>query len=127
MNNDGYRQPQQGQYRENSYREASVGSSQSASSRSGRRTRSIRREPDLRDHQNQNRGFEPRQPDLRDRMNEQRDQNRPAGYSPVVPIPVARAMPYPAAMPIVPAVPDHRDAAIAELQAQLRMVLNTQA
>ena len=33
MNNDGYRPPQQGHYRANSYREASVGSSQSASSR----------------------------------------------------------------------------------------------
>ena len=45
----------------------------------------------------------------------------------MAPIPVAQAMPYPTAMPIVPAVPDHRDAAIAELQAQLRVVLNDQA
>ena len=44
-----------------------------------------------------------------------------------MPIPVAQAMPYAAAMPIVPAVPDHRDAAIAELQAQLRVVMNNQA
>ena len=66
----GYRQPEPHGYRENSYREASVGSSRSASSRSGHRTRSIRREPDLREHLNLNRGFEPRQPDLRDKINE---------------------------------------------------------
>ena len=60
-------------------------------------------------------------------MNGQRDLNRPARYAPVAPIPVAQAMPYPAAMPIVPIVLDHRDAAIAELQAKPRMVLDTQA
>ena len=65
-------------------------------------------------------------------LNEHRDQARPAGYPPAMPIPVAQAVPYAPAMPIVPAIPavtvnDPRDAAIAELHAQLIVILANQA
>ena len=42
--------------------------------------------PDLREQLNQNRGLEAYQPDLRDRLNNLRDQGRPLGYPPIMPI-----------------------------------------
>ena len=115
-----YRHPEHHRHRENSYREASVGSSRSASSRSGRRTRSFRPEPDLRDHLNQNRGFEPQQPDLRERINEQRGAGRPAGYPPVIP----EAVPYVPMAPVVAAV-DPNHPTIMALQAQINALIKS--
>lgn len=72
--------------RTHAYREASVGYSQSASSNSGRRDRHHRRDPDLREQLNQNRGLEAYQLDLRDKLNNQMDQARPLGYPPAMPV-----------------------------------------
>lgn len=105
----------------NSYRDASVAHSKSASSNSGRRDRNVRHEPDLREHLNQNRGFEAPQPDLRDRLTEQRDQAHPQGYPSV-----ATAMPIVLAMPAFPANNPY-GMAIAQLTAQIRAVDANQA
>lgn len=86
MGNNGQRPLPRRNHRANSYREASVEHSQSTSSNSGHRDRSVRREPDLREQLNQNRGLESYQPDLQDRLNEQRDQARPLSYPPVMPV-----------------------------------------
>lgn len=85
MGNNGPRPLTRRNHRENTYREASVGYSQSASSNSGRRDRNVCHEPDLKEQLNHNRGLETYHPDLRDSFNKQRDQARPLGYPPAMP------------------------------------------
>ena len=100
--------------RTNTYREASVGHSQSASSNSGCRGKYPHREPDLREQLNQNRGLKAYQPDLRDRLNEQRDQPRPLGYPPTM-----------LAMPVIPSN-DTMAVTYAQLAAQVRSLQDNQ-
>lgn len=115
MGNNGQRPLPRKNHRENSYREASVGYSQSASSNPGRRDRNVRREPNLREQLNQNRGLQAYQPDHRDRLNGQRDQAHPLGYPPVMP-----------AMLMIH-VNDPYAAAYAQLAAQVRALKANQA